>query len=125
LFGLYTLIGISTAHRVTASGTVSNLSQVHGKGNNSDFDVRRSDGTLVQVQSSYSGDHVQNGQTVTVEILSFRSTLLHLHIDAGPWAGWDLRESADSWIGWYLVTFAAVILLWARKRDVASGAHSG
>ncbi len=107
LYALY-----STPRVIT--GTVVHLSQFHDRSSFSNFDIQSKDHALVPVQCDYTGDHLVEGQQVTAETLGSRRQLLHLKVQSGSFAGWELTEGPDKTIYILLIVFALSILVWAK-----------
>jgi hypothetical protein len=96
LSGLVGLVGIHTSDHTILTGHIVNLSQHHGKSSSSTFYVADDNGKPLKVRCDYAGNHLVNGEGVSVDELNYRSTLLSLTILDGKFAGWVLTERDGS-----------------------------
>jgi hypothetical protein len=118
LLGIANLVAIHRSRRISATGVIVSLSQYHGKHSHSNFEVRSEDGSLTSVTSDYTGDHLTEGDAVSVQLLSYESTLLHLTVLNGPFEGWTLDEG-DGTTGSELTIgygFFAATVAWVRRQ---------
>jgi len=114
--GLLNLIGIHTSRRSWTSGIMGGLKQSHGRSSSSSFYVFGPDRRWRYVHCDYAGDHLADGETVSVEVLKFHSTLLHLTIVNGPYAGWDLTEGDGTVTSSFIVGIGLFVILGARAK---------
>jgi hypothetical protein len=122
LFGLYNLVGDNLSKHSYATGVVTNMYLFHGKGASSHFDVRSSDGSLLHADCDYVGDHLYERESVSVDTLSFDSTLIHLKVLDGPYAGWTLNERNGTLGSFVMVALGSFFLFiawsnWRKKPE--------
>lgn len=116
--GTWNLIGIRTARRLSASGTITGLNQPSG-GRSSDFLVVPTAGTPLKVHCDYTGPRLENGDDVLVEELSFHSTLLRLQVLAGKNSGWKLEEGDGTASAVTVLVLGIVLIFAARARRLS------
>lgn len=113
--GVWNLIGIHTARRLTASGTITGLDKASGQ-SASDFVVVPASGQPLKVHCDYTGPRLENGENVVVEELSFHSTLLHLQVLGGINSGWKLDERDGTASSIVVIVLGTALVLGARAR---------
>jgi hypothetical protein len=118
LYGATNLVSIHMSGRSSAAGTLTYLSQYHRS--ESSFYVQSADGRTIFVHCSYGGDHLIEGETVSVETLDIGSELLHLSVLDGRYAGWTLKEGDGSVGAEFNVALGLIVIFLSkvkRQRD--------
>jgi hypothetical protein len=117
LLGVINLILVQGSGHSSATGQIINLSKHHYKHDHSSFYVLREGGDQLHVNCDYAGDNLVPGETVHVDVLNYQSTLLHLAVLDGQYAGWTLTEE-DGTVGSEVTIsagLAAALTAWIRR----------
>jgi hypothetical protein len=117
-YGLCNLVGANLSKHSYANGVVTKMDVWHKSGGSSHFDVRSSDGNLLHADCDYVGDHLYEGESVSVDTLSFDSTLIHLKVLDGPYAGWTLNERNGTLgsLAWIALGSYFLFIAWSNWR---------
>ena len=120
LIGIINLVLVHRSGRSSTTGVIAYLIQHHGKHDHSGFYLPRQDGSLLRVKCDYAGNHLIPGETVHADVLDYQSTLLHLVVLDGRYAGWTLTEGDGTLGSLTLIScgFTAGLTAWVRRLQV-------
>lgn len=113
-FGLLSLCFTRLSSRPQIEGTISALTQFHGKYASSDFKVITDSGEAAQIHADYSGPRLRERDRARVRFIAYDRGLLEITLVSGPFQGWHHSESSGQlscvglslmglicWFAWY------------------------
>ncbi len=91
-FGLATSYCIRTSARVVVEGNIWAVGEpMRGA---SHFKVTDDSGQVASIRCKYRGPGLREGERARIRYIAYNGTLVELTMLTGPYAGWELEESA-------------------------------
>lgn len=120
LIGIVNLVETRRSGHSFATGVVSSVGRSQGRNPKTTLVVLRADGTWLYANCDYFGNHLLAGENVSIEVLDYESTLLHLKVLDGQFAGWTLNEGDGSLFSIFAIAVGLFLIVSTRakwKRD--------